>query len=69
MNSPHVVAVYAAGEIHNTAYFVMEYVDGMDLSDRIKEKGLKDTATVCLYCFVSLKCSPFGLTRVFSNSK
>jgi hypothetical protein len=35
IQSPHVVAVYAAGSWDGTAYFVMEYVEGSDLGSLI----------------------------------
>jgi serine/threonine protein kinase/formylglycine-generating enzyme required for sulfatase activity len=47
LNSPHVVAVFAAGTQDDIVYFVMEYVEGTDLSAIISEKkdrGEKMTA-------------------------
>ncbi len=41
IQSPHVVAVYAAGSWDGTAYFVMEYVEGSDLNTLLAEgRGL-----------------------------
>ncbi len=37
--SPNIVNVFAAGVSGDNNYFVMEYVDGEDLSDKIKERG------------------------------
>jgi formylglycine-generating enzyme required for sulfatase activity/tRNA A-37 threonylcarbamoyl transferase component Bud32 len=38
LNTPHVVAVFAAGTQDDIVYFVMEYVEGTDLSAIINEK-------------------------------
>ncbi|MFW5829676.1 MAG: protein kinase domain-containing protein, partial [Planctomycetota bacterium] len=40
LQSANIVAVYAAGNIDGQPYFVMEFVDGGDLSERLK--GLRD---------------------------
>lgn len=42
INSPHVVAVYAAGLIEDVSFFAMEYVEGTDLNDLIKERQDKN---------------------------
>ncbi len=39
LNSPHVVQVFAAGSHEDLVYFVMEYVEGTDLSEKIREKN------------------------------
>ena len=38
INSPHVVGVFAAGTTDDISYFAMEFVEGTDLNDRIKER-------------------------------
>ena len=38
LNSPHVVQVFAAGSHEDLVYFVMEYVEGTDLSEKMREK-------------------------------
>jgi len=38
INSPHVVQVFAAGSHNDNVFFVMEYVEGTDLSDVIRAK-------------------------------
>ena len=38
LNSPHVVQVFAAGSHNDMVYFVMEFVEGTDLSEKISEK-------------------------------
>ena len=39
LNSPHVVQVFAAGSHEDLVYFVMEFVEGTDLSEKIREKN------------------------------
>jgi formylglycine-generating enzyme required for sulfatase activity/tRNA A-37 threonylcarbamoyl transferase component Bud32/succinate dehydrogenase flavin-adding protein (antitoxin of CptAB toxin-antitoxin module) len=39
LNSPHVVQVFAAGSHNDLVYFVMEFVEGTDLSEKIREKN------------------------------
>ena len=36
ISHPNVVQIYAAGEHEGNHYFVMEFVEGMDLSERLK---------------------------------
>lgn len=38
INSPNVVQVFAAGTHEDLVYFVMEFVEGTDLSEKIREK-------------------------------
>ncbi len=38
LNSPHVVQVITAGSHDDMVYFVMEFVEGTDLSEKIREK-------------------------------
>ena len=37
ISSPHVVQVYAAGNHEGQEYFAMEYVEGMDLAEKLEE--------------------------------
>jgi len=39
LSHPNIVAAYDAGEQDGTHYFVMEFVDGRDLSDVVKDRG------------------------------
>lgn len=36
---PNIIRIYAAFEEHNTAYYVMEYIEGESLSSLIKQNG------------------------------
>ncbi len=38
LNSPHVVQVFAAGSFQDMVYFVMEFVEGTDLSEQLRAK-------------------------------
>ena len=38
LNSPNVVQVFAAGSHEDMVYFVMEFVEGIDLAEKIREK-------------------------------
>jgi len=40
MNHPHIAAIYDLGEEDERAYIVMEYIEGLPLSDLIPEGGL-----------------------------
>ncbi|GLC28330.1 serine/threonine-protein kinase [Roseisolibacter agri] len=42
LRHPHIVAVHAAGEAEGTLYFVMEYVPGESLRDRLARDGRHD---------------------------
>ena len=42
LNSPHVVQVFAAGTENGNAYYVMEFVEGRDLHDVVKEHVEKE---------------------------
>lgn len=39
LSNPHIVRVYNLFEENGTAYYVMDYVDGEDLSERLKRTG------------------------------
>ncbi len=38
-NHPNIIKIYAAFEENNTAYYVMEYIEGVSLSEMVKRKG------------------------------
>lgn len=46
-NSPNIINVYTFFYEKNTSYFVMEYVDGIDLKNYVKLKGGKITPGEC----------------------
>lgn len=39
LNHPHIIRILSCFEEHNTAYYVMDHVDGMNLSDTVKANG------------------------------
>ena len=39
LDDPHLMSVYGAFEAHNTAYLVVEHLDGASLRERLDEKG------------------------------
>ncbi len=39
LNHPNIVHIYASGEQDGLYYIAMEYVDGVSLSERIRERG------------------------------
>ena len=38
-NHPNIIKIYAAFEENNTAYYVMEFIEGESLSERVKRQG------------------------------
>lgn len=38
-NHPDIIRIHAAFEENNTAYYVMDYIDGQSLSEMVKERG------------------------------
>ena len=38
-NHPNIIKIFAAFEENNTAYYVMEYIEGVSLSEMVKRKG------------------------------
>ena len=49
LHHPNIVLAYDAGQAGNTHYFAMEYIDGVDLSHLVKEKGPLPVAQACDY--------------------
>jgi len=39
LNHPHLIAVYEAGKTDGTHFFVMEYVEGENIGDRLRREG------------------------------
>lgn len=53
LNHRNIVTIYDAGEDHDLAYIAMEYVDGMDLSSKIKAGSLlplKEIIRIGIFC-------------------
>jgi len=48
LNHPHIIQVYDKGQEHRVYYFVMEFVDGHDLTDEFSTGPLPLTRTVTL---------------------
>jgi serine/threonine protein kinase len=49
MVHPNIVAAFDAGQIGDTLFFAMEYVEGVDLSRLVKEAGPLPVAEACEY--------------------
>ncbi|MCX7422089.1 MAG: serine/threonine-protein kinase, partial [Planctomycetia bacterium] len=47
LDHPHIVRAMDAGEFNGTHFLVMEYVEGTDLSQWVKEQGPLSIATAC----------------------
>lgn len=47
LNHKHIVRIIDIFEENNTTYYVMEYVDGSSLSDKVKAGALPEAAAVC----------------------
>ena len=43
---PHVVTIHAVGEHEGLPYFVMEYISGITLADRLRRDGILDVAAI-----------------------
>src|SRR5438552_6988862 len=46
---PNIVLAYDAGQVGNTHFFAMEYIDGIDLSRLVKESGPLPVTLACDY--------------------
>ena len=44
LTHPNIVAIHGAGEIDSRAYFVMSYVEGESLAERLRREGVLDAA-------------------------
>ena len=49
LTHPHVVIAHDAGQVGDTHFFAMEYVEGIDLAKLVKEKGPLPVAQACEY--------------------
>lgn len=54
MNHPNIVKVHDIFEENGTAYYIMDYIDGMSLGDMVKQRGaLPETEAVGYICQVA----------------
>jgi serine/threonine-protein kinase len=44
LTHPNIVAIYGAGEVNSLVYFVMSYVEGESLAERLRRNGVLDPA-------------------------
>ena len=49
MHHPNIVIAYDADQVGETHFFAMEYVQGIDLGQRVKEQGPLPIADACDY--------------------
>jgi serine/threonine protein kinase/WD40 repeat protein len=49
LSHPNIVLAYDAGQVGNTHYFAMEYVEGVDLSRLVKDQGRLPVPQACDY--------------------
>jgi serine/threonine-protein kinase len=63
LSHPNIVIVYDADQIDNTYFIAMEYVDGTDLSRRVKEQGPLEAAEACDY----IRQAALGLQHAFER--
>lgn len=49
LNDPNIVAIYDWGQVENSYYICMEYVDGLSLSEIIEKQGIINPATAARY--------------------
>ncbi len=47
LNHPHIVQAFDAGEINGTHFLAMEYVEGSDLAQLVKERGRFSVVNAC----------------------
>jgi serine/threonine protein kinase len=63
LNHPNVVQVYDYGQAEGQYFFVMELVDGTDLSIYVKEHGKLPIATALDYCEQAVKALKFAASH------
>jgi serine/threonine protein kinase len=49
LSHPNIVLAYDAGQVANTHYFAMEYIEGVDLSRLVKDQGRLPVPQACDY--------------------
>jgi WD40 repeat protein/tRNA A-37 threonylcarbamoyl transferase component Bud32 len=63
LDHPHIVRALDADEVRGTHLFVMEYVEGIDLAQLVKEKGPLPVAEACDY----VRQAALGLQHAFER--
>jgi serine/threonine-protein kinase len=63
MSHPNIVLAFDAGETGNLLYFVMEYVEGTDLSRRLQREGALPVEEACDY----VRQTALGLQHAFEK--
>ena len=63
MSHPNIVLAFDAGETGNLLYFVMEYVEGTDLSRRLQREGALPVQEACDY----VRQTALGLQHAFEK--
>src|SRR5579885_746744 len=63
LDHPNIVAAYDAGEVGNTHFFAMEFVEGSDLGKLVKESGPLPVLTACEY----VRQAALGLQHAFER--
>jgi serine/threonine-protein kinase len=63
LNHPNVVLAYDADEVNGTHYFAMEYVEGNDLAQLVKQKGPLPVEQACDY----VRQAALGLQHAFER--
>src|SRR3712207_3923284 len=49
VDHPGIVTVYDAGEVNDTLYIAMRFIQGTDLAELLRERGPLDPQTACAY--------------------
>ena len=63
MKHPNVVEVFDAGKIGDTHYYVMEFIDGTDLTKMVRERGPLPVPEACDY----IRQAALGLQHAFEK--
>jgi serine/threonine-protein kinase len=63
LNHPHIVRAYDADEVNGAHFFVMEYIEGIDLSKLVKKNGPLPIGDACDY----IRQAALGLQHAFER--
>jgi serine/threonine-protein kinase len=64
LHHPNIVMAFDADQVGNTHFFVMEYVDGIDLAKLVKEQGPLPVRNACEY----IRQAALGLQHAFERN-